>query len=173
MVKIASRRAPEAEFRIGSLFGVGIPPCAAVTAVSEVLNYLFDAENEERGPGRLFQRVHDALAPGGLFVFDALGPGQVPPGDRKKHFRVGEDWTVLSELEEDAGRATMERRIVSFRRVGEHYRRDEEVHRVRLYEPPQLSAELERAGFRVRTMSSYGDLPLEEGHTAFVARKPV
>jgi SAM-dependent methyltransferase len=173
MVKIARRRAPEAEFRVGSLFRVGIPPCAAVTAVSEVINYLFDAENEEQGPGRLFRRVHDALAPGGLFVFDALGPGQVPPGDRKKNFRVGEDWAVLSELEEDAGRGAMERRIVSFRKVGEHYRRDDEVHRVRLYEPPQLSAELERAGFRVRTMSSYGDLPLEEGHTAFVARKPV
>jgi SAM-dependent methyltransferase len=173
MVEIARRRAPEAEFRVGSLFEVGIPPCVAVTAVSEVLNYLFDAENEERGPGRLFRRVHDALDPGGLFVFDALGPGQVPPGDRKRSFRVGEDWAVLNELEEDAGRGRMERRIVSFRKLGELYRRDEEVHRVRLYDPPQLSAELERAGFLVRTMESYGDLALEEGHTAFVARKPV
>jgi SAM-dependent methyltransferase len=173
MVKIARRRVPEAEFRIGSLFGVGIPPCVAVTAVSEVLNYLFDAENEERGPGRLFRRVHDALAPGGLFVFDVLSPGQEPPGDRKRSFRVGEDWAVLSELEEDAGRGTMERRIVSFRKVGSHYRRNEEVHRVRLYEPPQLFAALEKAGFLVRTMRSYGDFSLEEGHTAFVARKPV
>jgi SAM-dependent methyltransferase len=173
MVKIARRRVPEAEFRIGSLFEVGIPPCAAVTAVSEVLNYLFDVESEERGPGRLFRRVHDALDPGGLFIFDTLSPGQVPPDDRKRNFRVGEDWAVLSEIEEDAGRGTMERRIVSFRQVGEHYRRDEEVHRVRLYDPPQLSTELERAGFLVRTMRSYGDLPLAEGHTAFVARKPV
>jgi hypothetical protein len=46
------------------------------------------------------------------------------------------------------------------------------VHRVRLYDPSGLSAELERAGFRVRTMRSYGDRPLTEGHTAFVARKP-
>ena len=66
----------------------------------------------------------------------------------------------------------MERRIVSFRKVGEHYRRIGEVHRVRLYEPPELAAELQRAGFRVRTMRSYGDLPLSEGHTAFVAHKP-
>ncbi len=172
MVDLARRRAPEAEFRVGSLFEVEIPPCAAVTAVSEVLNYLFDTENEDWGLGRLFRRVHDALAPGGLFVFDALGPGQVPPGASKRGFRVGEDWAVLSELEEDAGRGTMERRIVSFRRVGEHYRRDEEVHRVRLYDPPELSAELARAGFRARTMRSYGDFPLGEGHTVFVARKP-
>jgi hypothetical protein len=85
---------------------------------------------------------------------------------------VGEDWAVLFEREEDVERGTMERRIVSFRKVGEHYRRDDEVHRVRLYDPAGLSAELEWAGFRVRMMRSYGAHPLSEGHAAFVARKP-
>jgi SAM-dependent methyltransferase len=172
MIELSRNKVPEAEFRLGSLFEVEIPRCQAVTAISEVLNYLFDAENEERGLGRLFRRVHDALVPGGVFVFDVLGPGQVPPGAKTKGFSVGEDWAVLSELEEDAGRGTMERRIVSFRKVGGYYRRDDEVHRVRLYDPAELTAELERAGFRVRTMRSYGDFPLSEGHSAFVARKP-
>ena len=172
MIELARKRVPEAEFRVGSLFGEDIPPCNAVTAVSEVLNYLFDAENEERGLGRLFLRVHDALVPGGVFVFDVLGPGQVPPGTRARGFRVGEDWAVLAEREEDVERGTMERRIVSFRKVEACYRRDEEVHRVRLYDPAGLAAELERAGFRVRTMRSYGTHPLSEGHAAFVARKP-
>jgi SAM-dependent methyltransferase len=172
MIELSRDKVPEAEFRLGSLFEIEIPRCQAVTAVSEVLNYLFDAENEERGLGRLFRRVRDALVPGGVFVFDVLGPGQVPPGTRTKVFSVGEDWAVLSELEEDAERDTMERRIVSFRKAGECYRRDDEVHRVRLYDPSELSAELEKAGFRVRTMRSYGDLPLSEGHTAFVAQRP-
>jgi SAM-dependent methyltransferase len=172
MIEIARMRAPEAEFRVGSLFEVGIPPCQAVTAISEVLNYLFDPENERLGLGRIFRRVHDSLAPGGLFVFDVLDPGQVPPGTRAQGFGVGDDWAVLSEREEDAERGTMERRIVSFRKVGEYYRRIDEVHRVRLYDPSELAAELERAGFRVRTMRAYGDLALEEGHTAFFAQKP-
>ena len=172
MIEIARMRAPEAEFRVGSLFEVGIPPCQAVTAISEVLNYLFDPENEERGLGRMFRRVHNSLAPGGVFVFDVLGPGQVLPGKRAKGFSVGEDWVVLSEREEDAERGTMGRRIVSFRKVGEYYRRIDEVHRVRLYDPSELTTELERAGFRVRTMQAYGDLPLEVGHTAFAAWKP-
>ena len=172
MIEIARERAAEAEFRVGSLFEVGIPRCEAVTAISEVLNYLFDPENEERGLGRVFRRVHDSLAPGGVFIFDVLGPGQVPPGTRAKGFRVGEDWAVLNEREEDAERGTMERRIVSFRKVGEYYRRIDEVHRVRLYDPSELATELERVGFQVRTMRHYGDLPLEEGHTAFVAQKP-
>jgi SAM-dependent methyltransferase len=172
MIELSRNKVPEAEFELGSLFEVELPRCRAVTAISEVLNYLFDAENEERGLGRLFRRVHDALVPGGVFVFDVLGPGQVPPGATTKGFSVGEDWAVLSELEEDAERGTMERRIVSFRKAGECYRRDEEVHRVRLYDPAELSGELEKAGFRVRTMRSYGGHRLPERHAAFVARRP-
>jgi SAM-dependent methyltransferase len=172
MVELARRRAPEAEFRVGSLFEVEIPPCAAVTAVGEVLNYLFDPENEDRGLARLFRRVYDALVAGGVFVFDVLGPGQVPLGTAARGFRLGKDWAVLSEREEDAELGTLVRRIVSFRKVGEHYRRNDEVHRVRLYPPDELSAELRRVGFRVRKMHAYGGYSLAEGHAAFVARKP-
>ena len=53
----------------------------------------------------------------------------------------------------------------------EHYRRDDEVHRVRLYAPDELSAELQRVGFRVRKIRACCDYPLAEGHAAFVARK--
>ena len=172
MIEIARRRTPEVEFRVGSLFEVEIPRCRAVTAISEVLNYLFDPENEERGLGRVFRRVHEALVPGGVFVFDVLGPRQVPAGTRAKGVGVGEDWAVFSEREEDPELGTMERRIVSFRKVGDHYRRIDEVHRVRLYDPSELAADLERSGFRGGTMRSYGELPLSEGHTAFVAHKP-
>jgi SAM-dependent methyltransferase len=171
MIELSRKRVPEAEFRAGSLFDADIPPCSAVTAISEVLNYLFD--EEARGLTPLFRRVFEALVPGGVFVFDVLGPGQVPLGTTAKGFRVGDDWAVLSEREEDTERGTMERRIVSFRKVGEHYRRTDEVHRVRLYEPSELVAELGSVGFEVRTLSAYGDYALGEKHTAFEARKPV
>jgi len=172
MVEIARRKAPEAEFRVGSLFGAPLPPCDAVTAISEVLNYLFDPENERRGLEPLFGRVYEALRPGGVFVFDVLGPGQVPPGATSRGWSAGEDWAVLNEKEEDAGRRIMERRIVSFRKVGEHYRRDAELHRVRLYGPEEVEDKLGRAGFEVTTMGAYGGYSLGEKHAAFVARKP-
>jgi SAM-dependent methyltransferase len=171
MITLSRKRVPEAEFRVGSLFDAEIPPCGAVTAVSEVLNYLFDEEPGGLAP--LFRRVFEVLVPGGVFVFDVLGPGQVPPGAKARGFRVGEDWAVLSEREEDAERGTLERRIVSFRKVGEHYRRDDEVHRVRLYDPSELAAELGELGFEVRTMRAYGDYPLGKNHAAFEARKLV
>ncbi|HEX6711721.1 MAG TPA: class I SAM-dependent methyltransferase [Rubrobacter sp.] len=169
MIELSRRRVPEAEFWVGSLFDADIPPCGAVTAVSEVLNYLFDEEAGGLTP--LFRRVFEALTPGGVFVFDVLGPGQVPPGTTAMGFRVGKDWAVLSEREEDAGRGTMARRIVSFRKVGEHYRREDEVHHVRLYDPSELSAQLDEVGFRARTLRAYGNYPLGENHTAFEARK--
>src|ERR671916_357638 len=171
MVEISRRKAPGAEFRVGSLFEAPLPPCDAVTAISEVLNYLFDPENEEQGLERLFGRVYEALRPGGVFVFDVLGPGQVPPGTTSRGWSAGEDWAVLSEKEEDAGRGIMERRIVSFRKVGEHYRRDGELHRVRLYGPEEIEDKLVRAGFEVATMGAYGDYALGENHAAFVARR--
>ncbi len=170
MVEIAREKAPGAEFWVGSLFEAPIPPCDAVTAVGEVLNYLFDPENEKRGLEGVFGRVYGALRPGGVFVFDVLGPGQVPPGTTARGCRVGEDWAVFSERE-DAGRGTMERRIVGFRKVGEHYRREDEVHRVRLYEPYEVADGLDRAGFEVRTMDPYGGHPLGENHAAFAARR--
>jgi SAM-dependent methyltransferase len=172
MVEIAREKAPGAEFRVGSLFEAPIPPCDAVMAVGEVLNYLFDPENEKRGLEGVFGRVYGALRPGGVFVFDVLGPGQVPPGTTARGCRVGENWAVFSEREEDVGRGTMERRIVGFRKVGEHYRREDEVHRVRLYEPYEVAYGLDRAGFQVRTMDPYGGHPLGENHAAFVARRP-
>lgn len=171
MVEIAREKAPGAEFRVGSLFEAPIPRCDAVTAVSEVLNYLFDPENDERGLDLLFRRVYEALRPGGVFVFDVLGPGQVP-GSASKTFSEGPDWAVLSEKVEDRERGTMTRRIVSFRKTGEHYRRDDEVHRVRLYGPEEVEEWLGRVGFEVTVLRAYGNHPLGEKHAAFVARRP-
>ena len=79
---------------------------------------------------------------------------------------------MLNEKEEDTERGTMERRIVSFRKVGELYRRDGEVHRVRLYGRGEIEAVLGRVGFEVTTLGAYGGYPLGQNHAAFVARRP-
>lgn len=64
MVDIARRRAPEAKFRVQSLFEADSPPCEAVTSIGECLNYLFDPDNDRQRLVSLFQRTYDALAPG-------------------------------------------------------------------------------------------------------------
>ena len=172
MIELSRRRVPEAEFRVGSLFEAEIPPCDAVTAVSEVLNYLFgDTAHAELSS--LFRRVYDALRPGGVFVFDLLGPGQIAArGGKARTFSQGDGWVVVVDKEEDRNSKILTRRIISFRRLGEWYRREDETHHQRLYEPARVADELRRAGFRARISRSYGRYPLAKAHRAFVARKP-
>jgi SAM-dependent methyltransferase len=172
MIGLARSRVPEAEFRVESLFKAEIPPCNAVTSLGECLNYLFDGDNDLGALGQLFRRVYGALAPGGVFVFDVAEPGQVVQEGTSKGFSSGEDWVVLFEKEEDRERGVLTRRITTFRKVGEHYRRAEEAHRQRLYRAVDVARELRRAGFRVRTMRRYGRYPLPRAHAAFLARKP-
>jgi SAM-dependent methyltransferase len=171
MIDIAGERAPNADLRVGSFLSAKLPPCVAVTAIGEILNYQFDRRNTERALGQLFRRVHDALDAGGLFIFDVATPGRVVGDGPQKSYRENGDWAVLVEAEEDKTRRRLTRRITSFRRVGELYRRDHEVHRLRLFDPPKLTRQLRAAGFRVRTVSGYGELRFPPGLVGFVARK--
>jgi len=169
LLALARRRAPEAEFRLGSLFREAIPPCAAVTSLGECVNYLFDPAGEG-GLAALAHRVHAALPPGGLFLFDTIEPGQAPPGHTVRGFTEGDDWTVLVEKREEAGILT--RRIVTFRRDGGQWRRSEETHRQHLLAGAQAAAVLRAGGFRVRVRRVWGEAPLLPGRAALIARKP-
>ncbi|WP_392477274.1 class I SAM-dependent DNA methyltransferase [Nostoc sp. C110] len=172
MINIARTRVPDAEFRIDSLFKTEIPPCNAVTSISECISYLFDRDNDRQILVQLFQRIYNALTPGGVFIFDIAEKGQVAQGTTTKGFTEGESWVVLVEKSEDREQIILTRRIISFRKIGEHYRRSDEVHHVRLYEATAIASELSGVGFQVETTCSYGQYLLPEGHVAFIARKP-
>ena len=68
-------------------------------------------------------------------------------------------------------RKQLERRITTFRKAGSSYRREHEVHRLRLYELAQLASELRQVGFRVRTLTRYAELKFPAGYAGFLARK--
>ncbi|MBD0261614.1 MAG: class I SAM-dependent methyltransferase [Tolypothrix sp. Co-bin9] len=171
MIAIARTRVPNAEFRALSLFKANIPQCNAVTSIGECLNYLFDPDSDRSSLIHLFHRIYSALIPGGLFIFDIAEPGQVTEGTAKG-FTEGKDWVVLVEKQENPEQETLTRRIISFRKVGEYYRRDDEVHHQRLYKATDIARELGQVGFQVQTMRSYGKYSLPKAHAAFIARKP-
>src|SRR5437867_4220617 len=52
MLAIARQRAPNAEFCQASFLRTDLPRCAAVTAIGECFNYLFDGHNTKRGLGQ-------------------------------------------------------------------------------------------------------------------------
>jgi len=171
MVAIARERVPTGQFQAESLLQASLPPCVAVTAVGEVFNYLFDTGNTRKALTRLFRRIHAALAPGGILLFDVAEPGRVTgTGPQRKHVE-GEDWAVLVTVEEEPRRRLLTRRITTFRKVGELFRREEEIHRLRLLPRAELVAELRRLGFTVRTLSAYGSLSFGPGQVGFLARK--
>jgi len=171
MIDIARKRAPAAEFRVGSIFSTRIPRCKAVTSISECLNYLFDSEQDGRIP-RLFERIYNALAPGGVFVFDIAEPGQLKRGNPTKGFTEGDGWMVLVEKGEDSRRSVLTRRITSFRKAGADYRRSDEVHRQQLFKSSEIAKELRKAGFKVTIRRGYGEYRLPRAHAVLIARKP-
>jgi len=172
MIALAQNRVPRGQFRTESLLTATIPACVAVAAVGECLNYQFDAAHSRSKLKALFRRIHQALAPGGLLLGDVAEPGRVPGGGAQKNFWEGEDWVVLVTSREDRRRKLVTREITSFRRVGDHYRRDHEMHQQRLLSRLELARELRQAGFQVRTLDGYGSLRFGPGHSGFLARKP-
>jgi SAM-dependent methyltransferase len=170
MIELARQRVPEGEFHVGSFIQFRVPPCQAVTALGEVFNYLFDPNNSLRTLRRVCQRVFDALTPKGLLVFDVAEPGRCK--GLTQRFTEGEDWTCLVELRHDVARQRLTRRIVSFRKVGDCYRRHEESHTQQLYPGTKMAEMLRDTGFRVRQVRSYGKYSLPPAVVAFIARKP-
>jgi len=172
MIAIARGRAPAAEFRVGSFVNASLPRAVAVTAVGEVVNYLFDEANDDKARSDLFRRVHDALEPGGVFLFDAAGPERERPGGTRRGHASGPGWAVLVDVTLDPATRVLTRDITTSRQVGSPYRRDREVHRLVLLEPAAVRRSLEEAGFTVEILTRYHAAALPEGVIAFAARKP-
>ena len=173
LIAIARTRVPDAEFRVESLFKADIPSCDAVISIGECFNYLFDADNNSHILTQLFNRIYNALTPGGVFIFDIAEPGQVIPGNKTQGFTEGKDWIVLVEKEENQEQSRLIRRIITLRKVKEYYRRDEEIHHLRLYKAKDVGEQLRQVGFQIQVMRSYGQYELPKVHTAFIARKSI
>ena len=168
MIEIARKKVPEAEFKVESVFETKIPPCVAVTSIGECLNYLFDQDNNSQNLTILFNHIYQALLPGGLFIFDILEPFTT---GKTQGFKEGEDWIVLYEKEESREKKKLTRRIITLRKEGKYYKRNEEIHHVHLYKVLEITEKLDQAGFQVQNQSNYGKFNLSQGHKVFIAKK--
>jgi SAM-dependent methyltransferase len=165
MLAIARRRAPAAEFRHGSLWDAELPRCVGVTAIGEVVNYAADERaGDERLP-ELFARIHYALEPGGVFMFDFATPGR---GTGVPQTSEGGDWRIESVAVEDTAAHTLERRMT----IESRGERRKEVHRLRLYEPDFVLKCLEGPGFSSEALAAYCDFRFWPGYAALAAVRP-
>jgi SAM-dependent methyltransferase len=171
LIEMARKRVPEADFRVESIFGVAIPPSVAVAAFGEVLNYSFDAGHNDPARAELLRRIGAALEPAGVLLFDVAGPDRAPTSAPQLTFTEGADWAVLLEAEADSARRILTRRITTFCRQGELYRRDLEIHRLELFAPAVIVEGLRRAGMAVESSDRYGEYVLPSGLTVFLSTK--
>lgn len=157
MIALARTTAPDARFEVGTFDAVAIPPCNAIVAMGEVLNYgTFD------GLRTLIERANTRL-----LLFDIAERGAYPPYDE---VRVeGDDWSVIAIKESDGTHLT--RRILTFRANGDTMRRTEEVHRLELYDRDAMTTLLREHGYRVRVRRSYGTRRLPRGHAVYTCTR--
>lgn len=171
LLAIARERAPGADLRHGSIYDAELPPCAAVTALGEILSYGFDPRAGRAAAQALLHRIGDALAPGGLLLFDVVTPGR-EPADGRRTFAEGDDWVLTLDAAQDDGVLT--RRITTFRRDGDHWRRADELHRLWTWAVEDVLDDLAAAGFTdARCLDGYGPgHRFPPGWTGFSARRP-
>jgi SAM-dependent methyltransferase len=156
MIALARETAPSARFAVARLDEADLPPCDAIVAMGEVLNYAdFDAVR------RLV-----AKAKTGVLIFDIAERGAYPPYDERRV--EGDDWSVIAIKESDGVHLT--RRVLTFRADGDTMRRTEEIHHLELYDRGEMTALLREHGFRVRVRRSYGTRRLPKSHAVYVAR---
>jgi len=170
MIELARAVAPKARFVVASLFDVELPPCDAVTALGEPFSYIPEGMDAPPPLTDLFERVAQALRPGGLFLFDLVVRSRQRPMTYRT-WAEGQDWAVLVEVAEDLPASRLTREIVTFRQVGETWRRSHETHRVASYDRAGIERDLRRAGFSVRASRKYGDYELPPRRLAFRARR--
>jgi len=168
MITLARRNAPRGRFSTGSLWRAAIPPCGAVVAVGEVLNYQFNGRVSHRRLEALFRRAHQSLLPSGFLVFDILCT-RVGGIIRTRNFVESGGWLVA--VEKVDGPTSVVRRIISFRRSTGGYRRSVEFHELFRYNPDVVIAALRRCGFSVRVRGGYGKQRLSRDHLVVIARK--
>ena len=158
-----------------SLVDASIPPSVAVTAIGEALNYATDPRAGLDATTTVASRVYDALAPGGVFLFDVATPGRNLGMEVRERIHDADDWMLCMRATEIGNR--LDRRITIYSREPDgHYSRIDEHHVTHLYEPDGLRAALEAIGFEVETRASYGfdrtDSTPPSGWTVVVASKP-
>ena len=153
------------------MFDTDLPRCSAVLATGEILNYRFAAAHSTSAALRqLLRRVYAALAPGGAFIFDIATPERAPKDGPRIYWKEGPDWSIYA-CTTTASRDELIRSITVFRKVGDSYRRSEEVHRLRLYRAADVMNALEACGFQVTVAGSYGRFRIPPGMAVFVARR--
>lgn len=147
-------------------------PVDTVVCFFDSINYLL----EEEDVVRTFEQVFAQLEEGGTFLFDVHTPYKIREifADNAFHM-VDEDVSYIWQCESDPDSLVVEHDLTLFVREPDGvYRRFDEIHRQRAYEPEKLECWLKQAGFRkVSVTADFGGkvLGADDDRAFFAAYK--
>lgn len=164
-------QAPRARLVKKSFIDAKLPQCIAIAAIGEIFSFQLDENNTPANFAGTLQRIYETLLPGGVLLFDMVGRGRAGPTGKRAGYTATDDWVCCFTETEDVAQEILTRDIVSFRRAGKYYRREEERHVLRIVEPSEVTQQLRRAGFHVKRLETYAGLPRYDGLACFLATK--
>lgn len=166
-LELVDVRAPAAQRVLATAARMRLPTgLVAIACVGEVLSYDLRIDLDE-----VLESFNASLRRGGVLVLDLPGPGRHVDGPVVEEH---EDAVLVVRAREDGFR--LQREITLFSERGDGaYRRSDEIHELRLYEPGDVRAALARAGFvAIRQLARYGahGPMFGDGWSAFLAERP-
>ncbi len=166
---LVARRAPRATTQLATAASMQLPRgLVAIVAVGEALSHDMQIDLEET-----VERLYASLRPGGVLLLDLPGPGR-HGGPRTTSIRDTEHGVLATVTEEQGFR--LQRSVTLFTEMTDgSYRRHDEVHELRLYDPADIRTALSRAGFvAIRPLERYGahGPAFHDGWAGFSAEKP-
>jgi SAM-dependent methyltransferase len=153
---------------------LALPQSDAVISFCDSLCYLLEESDVER----TFQRVFAQLRPGGTFLFDVHSPYKIVQVFGNNTFTLtGDEINYIWQCFCDPERLEVEHQLTFFvQERADLFRRMEEVHVQRTYQPIQLAGWLREAGFEnIVITGDFTWLPPTPGSERlfFSARRPL
>ncbi len=150
MLEVARRKAKSSSLYIdfveGDMRSFSLErPLDAAVCVFDSLNYLLEPEHVQSA----YKSVSQALAPGGLFIFDVNTPARLAAIPSETSLMEGRNHYVVWSDHYDSARKWWSVRLTGFIKQGDYWRRFDETHRERAFPLDDHRKWLQEAGFAV------------------------